>query len=519
MKRIFLTLILILTAIFLVSCKGNREIIDVKITNEEHASNSLNFTLIINDLDGHLEGKIKLELTDLKGTKKGTMKPDTIELGEVEKEISITGLDIDTQYTFKVLGTIKGKSRTLLTRLFTTKDNKKYDIRTPQDFLNIKKDTYGTYTLLNDIDFSEIELTKEDLMPTFYGTLNGQGYTVKNMAVDFSTSPLYKGIFEQNNRDSVIKNIKFDNIQFGSEDAPLSKNGTQYIGILVGSTSTTSTIDNVTITNSKIYYESKSTSTSHSVGVLVGRNQGVVKNIILENNELNYTASKTKTLNIGGAIGLSRTSTASVRDVFVNSDVNVDLDIEDHSVDNITVHVGGAIGFVEDPSRTSPATQIISKSNIVVNDLGIKAKEIDEDADDQTIRYNLHIGGVIGGFTNSAIKKVLFDGSITINHEEKEQIPADGKKLANVIVNYNVGGIVGFYSTTYEIFNSIVKSTDIDVTSTNQTLFRVGDVFGRKSAPTVVDEIRFMDDFDTEALFHEALEELFASKIVDKYLE
>lgn len=58
-----------------------------------------------------------------------------------------------------------------------------YEIYTPQDLIDMRKDSMGLYTLMNDIDMSGIEWETPftSTEEAFMGSLNGNGYTIKNL--------------------------------------------------------------------------------------------------------------------------------------------------------------------------------------------------------------------------------------------------------------------------------------------------------------------------------------------------
>ncbi|MBP5466931.1 MAG: Ig-like domain-containing protein, partial [Clostridia bacterium] len=103
-------------------------------------------------------------------------------------------------------------------------------ITTPYDFMNIANHMDGYYELNNDINFDGITFTPIGLIgsdPTqatpFTGTLNGNGYSVKNITHTISGGNTdVKFIFGYLGQGGVIENIGFENIVFGGGRAARS---------------------------------------------------------------------------------------------------------------------------------------------------------------------------------------------------------------------------------------------------------------------------------------------------------
>ena len=83
------------------------------------------------------------------------------------------------------------------------------EIRTAEDFSNIRNNLSGSYILMNDIDFSGVEFIPiGDNRNPFTGFIEGQGYRLKNIII--SGTENYNGIFRRM-EDAKITNLSFEN--------------------------------------------------------------------------------------------------------------------------------------------------------------------------------------------------------------------------------------------------------------------------------------------------------------------
>lgn len=86
---------------------------------------------------------------------------------------------------------------------FTAGTNDKYTIKTAEDFQKLSGSS-GTYHLKNDIDLAGVNWTP---IEGFTGTLMGNGFTIKNLTIDASTSNV--GMFST--LSGYVRNLNFEN--------------------------------------------------------------------------------------------------------------------------------------------------------------------------------------------------------------------------------------------------------------------------------------------------------------------
>lgn len=143
-------------------------------------------------------------------------------------------------------------------------------ISTPEDLDNIRNDVEADYILTNDIDMAEwgnfTPIGDPDNRYRFYGSLDGNGYVIRNLTVinDGSVSWLYSGLFNTLLSSSVIKNL-------GLEDVYVESN-THYLGGLAGNA--LGTISNCYVTGTI----KQTGNTSMYNGGLTGSSNGLIEN-------------------------------------------------------------------------------------------------------------------------------------------------------------------------------------------------------------------------------------------------
>ncbi|MCM1441654.1 MAG: T9SS type A sorting domain-containing protein, partial [Roseburia sp.] len=117
--------------------------------------------------------------------------------------------------------------------------NEQKTIKTVEEFLNIRKNPAGTYTLGADIDLAGVEFNGfcNDGNSAFTGTLDGAGHTVKNFNLSF-TADTNHGLFGKTS-GATIKNIAFT--QFSIKGI----SGVNHVGLIGQAASTT--LENVAI--------------------------------------------------------------------------------------------------------------------------------------------------------------------------------------------------------------------------------------------------------------------------------
>ena len=158
-------------------------------------------------------------------------------------------------------------------------------IYTADEFMTtMRSNPSGNYILMGDLDFSGVTIDYSNQIWGFSGTLDGNGYSIKNFNIDSSGD--YVGLISETAGGAVIKNLIVDN-------ASVISNGGCEVGILVGGSDGDITIDNCTVTGA--------VGGSSCVGGLIGlASSGVVT---INNTFVNVNASGDS--EVGGFIGYS----------------------------------------------------------------------------------------------------------------------------------------------------------------------------------------------------------------------
>ena len=238
-------------------------------------------------------------------------------------------------------------------------------IKTAQDLQNINNDMSGKYILMGDIDLSGIsnwtplgitELNNDQRPTAFTGELNGNGFVIKNMTVNLTSTNDNSGLFAKL-QGAVIKNLGMENVNINSssyytgaiagaaEDGTVISNsyvkgniaGTSAVGGLVGTLITESRIE-TSYADVNVSLNSGYSGYTGSVGGLVGTSN----NSTIENSYAKGTLtslSNSTVTGVGGIVGsASRYSTIS--NCFAQTVID--------SPSNYNTQKGGIVGYVGD---------------------------------------------------------------------------------------------------------------------------------------------------------------------------
>ncbi len=156
-----------------------------------------------------------------------------------------SGLEFNSEHTYRVraknYSQVSNWSTPIVVRTLAHKGtaDDPYLISTKADLINIKKNLYACYKLINDIDLQNEEWVPiGDNSSQFTGTFDGNGYKISNVNINRSSSD-YVGFFGFINK-ATIKNLELNNVNII---------GNKYVGALVGYVyGSFSTINNCFIT-------------------------------------------------------------------------------------------------------------------------------------------------------------------------------------------------------------------------------------------------------------------------------
>jgi len=262
--------------------------------------------------------------------------------------------------TTKKIGVVLG----LMTFLFSflpIQASSSTDISNATEFVSMN-DPFGHYTLSQDIDFTGISpVVLFDSTNPFQGTLDGNGYTLKNLTYEWvdgmSTKPL--GLISYS-KNAVFKNINLVNFNVSVAS---SVNVPEYAGLLVGNAVNTE-FTQITILKSSLISQAMM-----DVGGLVGTgSDGSFSDIVA------YVKLRNASGYLGGILGSYSISTNTSLEL---SQIDATVDLEGGN------HTGGIIGAIygkdSDPTTQEMLilSQVSSKGTLTgINNLGGIAGEL-----------------------------------------------------------------------------------------------------------------------------------------------
>lgn len=160
------------------------------------------------------------------------------------------------------------------------------------DFSKIESNPRAYFKLNDDIDFDGYNYNP---LISFYGTLDGNGYSIKNIKKTINTSGatgVKCGFINENN--GTIKNITFTNCTFkvtGKEPRGV------YVGVVCGINSNSGTISNVRVINCNVHGDTGTSDSDNTfesmVGGICGVNNGTIEKTGVSNSTI-YGFTKTK---------------------------------------------------------------------------------------------------------------------------------------------------------------------------------------------------------------------------------
>ena len=213
------------------------------------------------------------------------------------------------------------------------------EVYTVDDWLSI--DVGDTVLLMNDLDFDGVDYRP---IPLFSGTLDGQGYAIKNIEILAEDSILHEdvGLFGQLS-SATIHNLKIDNMEL------VSKNPMVRMGSLAGRTEL-SDFENISIVNtiltsfdvvgglvghlinsnlSDVHIKSTEIIGVNSIGGLIGKIEPldtfseVIESNTVSISKSSFQGSISGERQVGGLVGVVNLSTSiSIRESFTKGSLN-----------------------------------------------------------------------------------------------------------------------------------------------------------------------------------------------------
>lgn len=151
-----------------------------------------------------------------------------------------------------------------------------YHIYSVEQFID-NANVNGCYEIHADLDFTDEIWPSAFMYGNFAGTINGNGYTMKNIEiVQTNNSKMYAGLFGNLTETANISNVTFENVTFTIE-AGTRVAGTSF-GLFAGNIVTGATVSDVKVLSSTLQIDSGSYFgvDDYSIGLLCGMGDATV---------------------------------------------------------------------------------------------------------------------------------------------------------------------------------------------------------------------------------------------------
>ena len=300
-----------------------------------------------------------------------------------------------------------------------------YEINNVGEFLDIKNDLSGNYTLNVDLDLTSASFSPFGTSSTmsFTGTFEGNNHTISNLTYSNSTRQ-YAGLFGYA-KNATFKNVTLENFYVMGE---------QDVGALVGC-AVNSTIENVRVFNSSVTVPDKTTDHGRAGGIVGCLDEG-------SGNTSNMTHCSADNVSVlahvdgGGLIGSigtfgkNYTKTTTVSQCYFNGTVTV----SHHAAGGLVGSNFG--GHIEDCYALD---SVICDGTSTATGIG----------------HGLAAGGIIGNMFAGSIKNCFFSGVLDIN-TNTSSYPRDSLGCIGVIQPYTS-------AATHQLFIDMLDTCPINL--------------------------------------------------------
>ena len=295
----------------------------------------------------------------------------------------------------------------------------------------IKSDLDGKFILMGDIDFSGLSYSS---IANFTGTLDGNGYALKNLAAT-------GGVFSSTGEGAKIKNLTLDGATIMSRSDA---------GILINSVTGNTTLDNIILKNSSI----TGNNTGNKIGGLIGTinysGGSVITNI--SNVYVDSTVNIIGNYSAGGLIGSASSSADSAGShIYINNAASFASirEVYPPSSANESYAAGGLIGVVS--------------VDTTINNVRTAG----------TIESQSYVGGIIGAYkemtSNTYEPKILINNAYTTSAISTSASDAE----ASAIIGTDGATVVNSYynNSRYSNTNGGTYTSGIDSEMSNKEFF------------------------------------------------
>lgn len=463
MKKWILILVLVFTVGLLFGCSNKNKDVKAEITVVDVDITEVTMNVLITDPEEKITGLIYLRLFNSDGNQVQEKEFDNL-LDLVG--VSFTRLDNAITYTVKAYATVDKKSVMIGELTFNLASQSVIEIKTPEDFLNMKNNRAGNYVLVNDLDFSETTFVPPfSASRQFSGTFDGNGFELQNITI--ATSYAQMGVFGQISVGKV-SNVKIKDIMIGTVQTPISSQSLSRVGIIAGYVSAaTGKIENVSIDGGQIHFISRYSDATGLVyvGGAIGELRGQMENIEMNNVTIAMEATGFAGIRLGGVVGLMFED-ATMKEVSANTLVELIYTGNNIRNRNINMHVGGVVGQNRAINRSRSVQNVYQTGDI---DVRINFGTLENTTSGN---YIVSIGG-IAGMTSSSFYNVFYSGNIYVSHEKNNNEAATFKE-------FSVGGLFGTVNANLVTTNTLKVGGEMDVNLSDDVISRLSLTIGKR---------------------------------------
>lgn len=462
MKKTFAIILTLIFTTILVACnQTSGPYAKAELDKVEIFEDQIKFELNIIDPDLEIGDTMDIRITITKKDSETVLNEHRVTKEELKdsKLFYFNHLDADIKYTITVKSTINNEAVTLFVGDYETDSEKgknEKDILTVEDFFTIKDNPAGVYHLKADLDFEGLESEiSTNIIRTFNGEFYGNNHTIKNFAITSGTS--YYGMFGTLGSGAVVKNLVLEAISLN-----ISTSGsTRVAGLLFGRISHQSVVvDDIKILGGHLEIKLNSESTSHDVGLLGGRSIGKISNIFIdEETKLVINAERFSEPNIGGLIGSINDANASINNIEVLATIEFNLTqtaTNGLREKQIITHIGGVVGR----GWQLKATNIVAKTNIIVNDLNFHIEK-NEATVNKTYQISFRVGGLFGELGSTKLTDALYAGNISfgeINFENENIVDGENTSKVKFTTMIEIGGLLGRFGSIHTNLENLLRT-------------------------------------------------------------
>lgn len=368
--------------------------------------------------------------------------------------------------------------------IFATYGGKSHKMATTTTTTTLVGGTVENPKLIKTVeDFNAI---KNDLS-AFYRLENDLDFNNLSFQNTYGTNA-FNGKFDGNNH--AIKNVKMNLI-------------TSYVGLFGYNKGT---IKNLTIENVELNF----TTATQNVGILAGKNAGTIENVTLKNSSVKTAYARTGQIFIGGLVGLSESS-SKLTNVTVE---NVQLDL------NVTGRTEPYVGLVAGRTQGTQLTGLSATGGIkvlsadstyvgglvgAIENVGTIISKLSDSKATSTIEVSIdvlttltndtgmsiYVGGLLGASLGSDVSNVFADATITL------------PKVSNTSANNRnddelaIGALIGFTTAVINealATGSIVIGLEAEDTIVSFEKLYVGGIAGFQQADRIKKALAYAVD-------------------------